>query len=257
MSTPFLSVVIPAYNEGRRILPTLQRVTEYLKTQAYTWTVLVVDDGSTDGTARVVEEFVSTHPTTSLLSMPHAGKGWAVRTGMLYATGEHRFLCDADLSMPIEQLDRFLPPQLTDFDIAVGSREAPGARRFNEPYLRHFQGRMFNLYVRLLAVPGVNDTQCGFKCFRDEVAQELFSLQRFPGWSFDVEVLFLAQRLGLRIAEVPIDWHHHRDSRGHRLRDGIDMGWDALRLRWNAWRGKYGRLKSPSATPMGHQKRSK
>ena len=257
MSTPFLSVVIPAYNEEQRILPTLQRVTGYLGAQAYTWTVVVADDGSTDRTAAVVEEFAKGQPNFSLLSLPHAGKGSAVRAGMLHATGAYRFLCDADLSMPIEQLERFLPPRLTEFDIAVGSREAPGAHRFNEPYTRHLQGRLFNLFVRLIAVPDINDTQCGFKCFRAEVAESLFSLQRTSGWSFDVEVLFLARRLGLRLLEVPIDWHHDPDSRGHRFRDGLSMGLETLRLRWNARRGRYGTLKPPLAMPVGSERRSK
>ena len=257
MDAPFLSVVIPAYNEERRILPTLQQVAEYLGAQPYTWTVVVADDGSTDRTAALVEEFAKGQSNVFLLSVPHGGKGSAVRAGMLHATGAYRFLSDADLSMPIEQLERFLPPRLTEFDIAVGSREAPGAHRFNEPYTRHLQGRLFNLFVRLVAVPGVNDTQCGFKCFRGEVAESLFSLQRTSGWSFDVEVLFLARRLGLRLLEVPIDWHHDPDSRGHRLWDGLSMGMETLRLRWNARRGRYGTLKPPSAMPVGQEKRSK
>ena len=257
MDTPFLSVVIPAYNEERRILPTLRRVAEYLGIQPYTWTVVVVDDGSADNTAALVEEFSAEQPNVSLLPVPHGGKGSAVRAGMLHATGAYRFLCDADLSMPIEQLERFLPPRLTEFDITVGSREAPGAHRFNEPYIRHLQGRLFNLFIRLIAVPGINDTQCGFKCFRAEAAESLFSLQRTSGWSFDVEVLFLARRLGLRLLEVPIDWHHDPDSRSRRLRDGLSMGVETLRLRWNARRGRYGTLKPPSAMPVGREKRSK
>ena len=257
MRTPFLSLVIPAYNEEHRILPTLQRVTEYLGTQSYTWTVLVVDDGSSDGTTPLVQEFAEAQPGVALLSVRHGGKGSAVRAGMLQATGEYRFLCDADLSMPIEQLERFLPPRLTDSEIAVGSREAPGAQRFNEPLIRHLQGRAFNLFVRLLAVPGVHDTQCGFKCFRAEAADALFSRQRFPGWSFDVEVLFLARRLGLRVVEVPIDWYHDPDSRGHRLRDGLKMGWDTPRLRWDVWRGRYGRLQSLATEPLERERRSR
>ncbi len=257
MDTPFLSLVIPAFNEEQRILPTLKQVTDYLSAQSYTWAVLVVDDGSSDTTAALVQGFTEQYPEVSLFSIPHAGKGSAVRAGMLQTTGEYRFLCDADLSMPIDHLERFLPPQRTDFDIAIGSREAPGARRFQEPRLRHLQGRLFNLFVRLLAVPGIRDTQCGFKCFRGEVAQALFTLQRFPGWGFDVEVLFLARRLGLSVVEVPIDWYHHSDSRAHRLRDGLDMGWDTLRLRWATWRGKYGALKQSSRTSAGRHRSSK
>ena len=241
MDTPFLSIVIPAYNEERRILATLHQVTDYLAAQEYSWAVLVADDGSTDGTAALVQEFAREQPQVTLLSLTHQGKGWAVRSGMLHTRGEYRFLCDADLSMPIEQLERFLPPQLTDYDIAVGSRETTGARRFDEPRLRHLMGRLFNGMTRALTVPGVNDTQCGFKCFRGHVADMLFPLQRIPGFGFDVEVLFLAQRMGLCLVEVPIDWYYRSESKVHPLRDGLAMSRDILRVRWNAWRGKYGR----------------
>lgn len=251
---PFLSVVIPAYNEERRILPTLQQLSGYLGTRPYTWEVLVVDDGSADKTAALVTEFSAAHPNFSLLSVPHRGKGFAVQAGMLQASGAYRFLCDADLSMPIEQLERFLPPKLCDFDVAVGSREMLGARRFNEPRVRHIQGRLFNLFVRFVAVPGVSDTQCGFKCFRGDVAELLFPLQRTPGWGFDVELLFLARMLHLQLMEVPIDWHHDSDSRSHRLRNGISMGVGTLRLRWSAWRGIYGVLE-PSLLARGDNKK--
>ena len=245
---PFLSVVIPAYNEERRILNTLEQVTSYLAAQAYSWTVLVADDGSTDGTATLVSRFASEQPQVSLLSLVHRGKGWAVRSGMLHIRAAHRFLCDADLSMPIEQLERFLPPQLTGCDIAIGSREAPGARRFDEPRRRHLMGRLFNDMTRTLAVHGISDTQCGFKCFRGHTADLLFSLQRVPGFGFDVEVLFVAQRMGLRMVEVPIDWYYRAESKVRPLRDGLAMSRDILKVRWNAWRGKYGRLKTISDT---------
>ena len=170
-SRPFLSVVIPAYNEGGRIEDTLRSVTNYLGTQAYTWDILVVDDGSSDDTAQVVGEFADSDRRIGLLSVAHGGKGWAVRNGMLYSKGEYRFLCDADLSMPIEQVDRFLPPALEECDIAIGSRELPGARRIGEPSRRHLMGRVFNGLVRLAILPGISDTQCGFKCFRGAVAE--------------------------------------------------------------------------------------
>lgn len=249
MDTLFLSVVIPAYNEERRILSTLQRVTDYLATQEYSWTVLVADDGSTDNTAALVRDFAREQPQVTLLPLTHRGKGWAVRSGMLHARGEYRFLCDADLSMPIEQLELFLPPRLTGYDIAIGSREAEGARRFDEPQLRHLMGRLFNGMTRALAVRGINDTQCGFKCFRGGVADLLFPLQRIPGFGFDVEVLFLAQSMRLRLVEVPIDWYHKDASKVHPVRDGLAMTRDILRVRWNALRGKYGRLDPVKGTP--------
>ena len=253
---PFLSVVIPAYNEERRILNTLEQVTSYLAAQAYSWTLLVADDGSTDDTAAMVNRFARERPQVSLLSLVHRGKGWAVRSGMLHTRAAYRFLCDADLSMPIEQLERFLPPQLTGCDIAIGSREAPGARRFEEPRHRHLMGRLFNDMTRTLAVRGISDTQCGFKCFRGHAADLLFSLQRVPGFGFDVEVLFLAQRMGLRMVEVPIDWYYRAESKVRPLRDGLAMNRDILGVRWNAWLGKYGRLKAIPDTSQGSDENS-
>lgn len=237
---PLLSIVIPAYNEEKRILPTLRRIADYLGRQGYKAEVVVVDDGSADATAAVIEAFSQGHPEVKLVRNPHRGKGYAVKTGMLRAKGEFRFLCDADLSMPIEQISRFLPPQLAEFDVAVGSREAPGAQRYKEPPFRHLMGRAFNLLVRALAVPGIQDTQCGFKCFRAAAVQAVFPLQRIDGFAFDVEVLFLARRLGLRIVEVPIDWYFDEDSRVRPFWDALRMFQDALRVRWDAMRGRYG-----------------
>ncbi len=242
LDQPFLTVVIPAYNEERRILTTLQQVSRYLSSQTYTWSVLVADDGSTDGTAALVREFGSQQPRVSLLSLAHRGKGWAVRSGMLATGAQYRFLCDADLSMPIEQLGRFLPPRLIDCDVAIGSREVPGARRIGEPGRRHLMGRVFNVMTMSLAVSGIRDTQCGFKCYSGRAAQNLFPLQRILGFGFDVEILFLAQRMGLRLVEVPIDWYYRSESKVRPLKDGLTMSQDVLRVRWNAWRGYYGRL---------------
>ena len=237
---PFLSVVIPAFNEETRIAATLEGIVDYLGSQEYAWDVTVVDDGSTDATAELVTGFARESPHVSLLRVEHGGKGWAVKNGMVRSLGEYRFLCDADLSMPVEQLSRFLPPNSIEFDIAIGSREVPGARRIGEPRRRHAMGRVYNLLVRALAVPGVSDTQCGFKCFRGEVAQDIFPLQRFHGFSFDVEVLFLARKRGLRIQEVPIDWYYRSESKVRAYRDSLAMTCDILAMRWRHLRGGYG-----------------
>ncbi len=254
VDAPFLSVIIPAYNEERRILATLRQVTSYLSVQTYTWNVLVADDGSTDGTAALVREFAKEQPQVLLLPLPHRGKGGAVRSGMLSTRAHYRFLCDADLSMPIEQLERFLPPQLADCDVAIGSREAQGSRRIGEPWRRHVQGRLFNAMTVALAVPGIRDTQCGFKCYSGRAAELLFPLQRIPGFGFDVEVLFMARRMGLRLIEVPIDWYYRHESKVRPLRDGLAMSRDLLRVRWNAWRGRYGRLGPARATGQQREK---
>ena len=239
MEPPLLSIIIPAFNEERRIVSTLERVLAYLGSQSYAAEVLVVDDGSTDATATLVRRFEGDDSTVRLLTTAHRGKGHAVRVGMLQAQGRYRFLCDADLAMPIEQVQRFLPPPLTGVDVAVGSREAPTARRFNEPPYRHLMGRVFNAIVRLLAVRGIRDTQCGFKCYRGEIVEHLFGQQRLDGFGFDVEVLFIAQRSGLRLVEVPIDWHHQPESKVRPVWDTVAMLRETVLVRWRHLRGRY------------------
>ncbi len=236
---PFLSVVIPAYNEERRIVATLRQVLDYLSAQSYTSEVVVVDDGSTDSTAKLVEGLRTGTPALHLLREPHRGKGHAVKAGMLTARGQYRFLCDADLSMPIEQVARFLPPQRQDYDIAIGSREVAGARRIGEPGRRHPMGRVFNFTVRLLAVPGINDTQCGFKCFRDQVAEVLFPKQTLDGFGFDVEILFLSRKLQMKLVEVPVDWYYRSESKVRPFRHSLSMLREVLQVRWNWRRGRY------------------
>ena len=236
---PFLSIVVPAYNEASRIVSTLELVRDCMASQSYTWEVAVVDDGSSDDTAALVREFTDLNQGFRLIEAPHGGKGWAVKSGMTAVKGQYRFLCDADLSMPIEQIARFLPPNLTGFDVAIGSREAEGAQRFQEPQGRHRMGRFFNILVRFLAVPGVEDTQCGFKCFTGEAAQELFSQVRLNGFAFDVEALFLARKRRMRVVEVPIDWHYRTESKVRPLLDSLSMARDVLLVRWWSFRGVY------------------
>jgi glycosyltransferase involved in cell wall biosynthesis len=183
--------------------------------------------------------FVSYYPGLKVLQETERGKGNAVRRGILEASGEYRFICDADLSMPIEEVDKFLPPMLDDFDLAIASREAPGAVRYNEPTYRHWGGRAINLAIRILILPGLNDTQCGFKCFRAEVAEDLFHQQTLTGWSFDIELLYLARRKKLRIKEIPIQWYFDADSKVNALRDALRMIGDIFRIHFQALRGRY------------------
>ncbi|MBN1440804.1 MAG: glycosyltransferase family 2 protein [Anaerolineales bacterium] len=236
---PWLSVIIPALNEERRLPATLAKLREYLEKQAFSHDVWVVDNGSTDRTPDLVREQARGWPCLRLIRNPVRGKGSAVRAGMLQAGGKYRFLCDADLSMPVEEFERFYPPRLSDADVAIGSREAAGARRFHEPEYRHLTGRVFSLAVKLLVMRGFEDTQCGFKCFRDSAAEDLFSRQRFNGWSFDVEVLYLARRRGMRICEVPISWYYQSDSRIRLFSDSLRMFLDLIRIRWYDLRGIY------------------
>jgi dolichyl-phosphate beta-glucosyltransferase len=198
-----------------------------------------VDNNSTDRTSAIVQEYGRECPFVRGLFEGTQGKGAAVRTGMLAASGQYRFICDADLSMPVEEIDKFLPPLLDHFDIAIASREAPGAVRYDEPWYRHRMGRVFNTVVRLFAVPGLQDTQCGFKMFRAEVVENIFPLQTMNGWSFDVEILYAARSWGYKIVEVPIHWYYKSNTRIHPIRDSIDMLVEVLKIRRNGRRGLY------------------
>ena len=236
---PHLSVIIPAFNESERIVSTLKNVTAYLEAQIYTWEILVVDDGSEDDTALLVNRTAEEISGVRLLPREHFGKGWAVRAGMLEAQGSYRFMCDADLAMPIEWLDKFLDKMDAGVDIVIGSREIEGARRFDEPQYRHIMGRIFNWVVRAIAVKGFQDTQCGFKCFREDAANELFSRQRSKRMGFDAEILFLALKKGYSVVEMPVEWHHQTGSKVRPGVDSLDMLKDTLLIRLRDTFGKY------------------
>jgi len=201
--------------------------------------VIVVENGSSDRTLELAREFASHQQNLIVIHEEQRGKGNAVRRGVLDAHGEYRFICDADLSMPIDELGKFLPPNLNDFDVIIGSREAPGAVRYNEPSYRHLGGRAINLIIRMLILPGLNDTQCGFKCFRAEPAKKLFSQQKLMGWSFDIELLYLARRNRMSIKEIPVHWHFDPDSKVRAVRDALRMISDIFRIHINALRGQY------------------
>jgi dolichyl-phosphate beta-glucosyltransferase len=219
MSEPFLSIIIPAHNEERRLPAALEQIDRFLRMWDRSAEVIVVENGSTDRTAEIAEAFARDHPYVRLIREPRRGKGLAVRRGMLAARGRYRYICDADLSTPIEEVVKFLPPQLDGFDIAIGSREAPGARRIGEPLYRHVIGRVFNAIVRFLALPDFQDTQ---------------------------------QR-GYRIVEVPVTWYFNPESRVRLFRDSLNMFRDLFRIRWNAWKGRYARpeIRLPSASDPG------
>jgi dolichyl-phosphate beta-glucosyltransferase len=238
-NNPLLTIIIPAYNEEQRLPTTLPQVADFVEAQDYPADILVVDNASTDRTSDIVRAVVAEHPIISLLYQPIQGKGAAVRKGMLEGRGEYLFICDADLAMPIEEVNKFLPPTLSDYDVAIASREAPGAVRYNEPWYRHLMGRAFNLLVRLLAVPGIQDTQCGFKCLRREAARDIFTVQKIDGWAFDVEILHIARRRGYRIVEVPIHWYYGEGSRVSPIRDSINMLIEVLRIRRTGRSGLY------------------
>ena len=236
---PFLSIVIPAHNEESRLPDTLEQLIRFLGKQTFTSEIIVVENGSQDRTYALAKEFAGRYANMRVIQNDWRGKGLAIQRGVQEARGEYIFMCDADLSMPVEEISKFLPPQLPGVDIAIGSREAPGAVRYNEPYYRHFTGRIFNTLIRLLVLPTLQDTQCGFKCIRADVARDIFPYQTLTGWAFDVELLYIARRHGYRIVEIPIDWYFNADSKISVLRDSLRMFLDLLLIRRNARRGLY------------------
>lgn len=239
MPVPFLSIIFPAHNEEKRLPTALEQTLGFLQKQSYPAEVIVVENGSTDRTLELARTVAASVPNLRVLHEDGRGKGLAVRAGMLAASGEYRMFCDVDLSMPIGEVNRFFPPALNGADIAIASREAPGAIRYNEPPFRHIVGRAFTLLVRILALPGLQDSQCGFKCFRAAVAEELFPLQTINGWTFDVEVLFIARRRGYKVVEIPIPWYFSAESKVNVGRDLVKVLRELWTIRRNASRGKY------------------
>jgi len=235
----FLSIIIPAFNEEHRLPSTLEQALSFLRQQAYSFEILVVENGSRDRTYQIAHQYASLYPEIRVVSESTRGKGLAVRRGMQEAFGEYRFMCDADFSMPVEEITRFLPPKLIEFDIAIASREAQKAVRYNEPLYRHLGGRMINLVIRKLALSGLHDTQCGFKCFHRSVSDDLFQYQTLTGWSFDIEVLYIARMRGYRIVEIPIPWYFNPESKLNVIKDAFQMGIDILKIRRNAAQGIY------------------
>jgi glycosyltransferase involved in cell wall biosynthesis len=236
---PYFSLVIPAYNEQKRLPGSLEQIFHFLEPQSFSSEVLVIENGSTDNTFQIAQDYARQHPTLRVIHNDLRGKGLAIQRGIKEAGGEYIFMCDADLSMPVEEISKFLPPQLPGLDIAIASREAPGSVRYNEPYYRHLTGRVFNTLIRWLVLPSLQDTQCGFKCIRAEVAREIVPYQTLTGWAFDVEMLYIARRRGYQIVEIPIDWYFNADSKISVLRDSWRMFLDLLLIRRNARRGLY------------------
>lgn len=235
-----LSVVIPAYNEAQRLGQTVADLQAYLDGQPGSAEIVVVENGSTDQTAPIADQLAVSDERVRVIHLRSRGKGLAVRAGMLAGSGKVLVAFDADAAVPPQQLPAVVDLVRSGVDIAIGSREAPGARRIGEPPHRHVMGRVFNTLVRWLALPGLDDTQCGFKAFRREAAQDLFSRQTIGGWGYDVEVLFVGRKRGYSIREVPVTWYYGPSSRVRPVRDTIAMVRELLVIRMNAMRGQYG-----------------
>ena len=250
-SSPSITIVIPAYNEAERLGPTLDRVIAFAQNKQWNAEIIVVNDGSHDQTAEIVRNFAAKTPVVRLVeNLVNRGKGYTVRNGVLNAKGELILFSDADMSSPIEEAPKLLAA-LEDADIAIGSRWMnTELQTRRQSLMRQILGRVFNLLLRLLLRLNFKDTQCGFKAFRREAAMAVFPLQQVEGWGFDPEVLFLAQRLGFRIVEVPVRWGHDTRTRINPLVDGARMVSDMLLIRWNSVAGKYKTTSAAFAKPQ-------
>jgi dolichyl-phosphate beta-glucosyltransferase len=233
-----ISVVIPAYNEEKRIEVSVNKVMSYLERQKMKYEIIVVDDGSSDRTAEVVEK-LDNGKLVLLRNRRNRGKGFSVRRGILKAKMDYILFSDADLSSPITELPKLLR-HMKKYDIAVGSRRMARSRIvIKQPWYRSIPGRVFPLIVYLIIIRGIRDTQCGFKLFRKPVAHTLFKMQRLERFSFDAEILLLAKRMGYSIKEVPVTWVNALDSKLNAVTDSYGMFVELIKVRWNLLRGKY------------------
>jgi dolichyl-phosphate beta-glucosyltransferase len=250
----FLSVVIPAYNEEKRITETFERISGYLDGQAYNSEIIVVDDGSSDQTVPIVRSLLEDFPRGTLLQNGrNRGKGYSVRQGVLTSVGQFVLFCDADLPIPVEEVSRLLAVVQGDYSIAIGSRGLKSSDiQIQQPWYRGCMSKTFNTLLRLLALSSFHDTQCGFKCFRGEVARELFALQTLDHYSFDVEVLLLAQMCQYRVLEVPVRLNNKPNGRVHVIHDSARMLKDVLKIRYKLLMGKTAVTRvSSEAAPKG------
>jgi dolichyl-phosphate beta-glucosyltransferase len=238
---PALSVVIPAYNEESRLAPTIREIAAYFRSCGRSSELIVVDDGSRDGTSALVSALTAEYEELRLIRLPtNRGKGYAVRSGVVNSAGQYVLFADADGSTPIAEIERLETAVLAGADIAIGSRALASSEvKVKARLYRRLMGRLFHGFVRLLTVRGIRDTQCGFKLFRSPVAHELFSRSRLDGFAFDVEVLFMAQRFGHRVAEIPVNWVHKAGSRVNLVLDSLRMARDLLQIRLYALQGAY------------------
>ena len=240
---PKYSIVVPAYNERARILPTLEAVIAAVRSHGWSAEVIVVNDGSTDETASLVKNFALTAPEVRLMENPgNHGKGYSVRSGLLHALGDIVMFTDADLSAPIDEAQRLFDAIAAGADIAIGSRWLATSRQTHrQPLYRQLFGRCFNMLTRAVMGLPYADTQCGFKAFTREASQTVFQLETIERWGFDPEILFIARKRGFRVQEVPVSWAHDARSRISYLRDGLQMLKELAIVRWNALTGRYGK----------------
>lgn len=237
MSDKQLSVIIPAYNEEKSLEGTVREIADYLFEQDILHEILIVDDGSEDSTLSIASDLARSIPALRVCSYaPNRGKGFAVRTGMMAAEGDRILFTDADNSTPIQELPSLMSALDNGYAVAIGSRAVHGSVRVvHQPFYREIGGKFLNLFIRLFAVPGIKDTQCGFKLFTRKAAHTIFPLCFIDRFSFDVEVLYLARQMDYKIAELPVHWTNHGDSRVNPIRDGLRLLADIVRIRMHRY----------------------
>jgi dolichyl-phosphate beta-glucosyltransferase len=243
------SIVIPAYNESQRLGPTLDQVLAYVASQGWENEIVVVNDGSKDNTADIVRAYSKNYPNVRLVENPgNRGKGYAVKNGMLHASGDILLMTDADLSSPISEAPKLFSAIEAGADMAIGSRWLnPALQTVRQPWYRQIGGRVFNMVIRIILGLRQKDTQCGFKAFTREAAQMLFPLQQVERWGFDPELLFLAKRFNMRADEVGVEWAHDERSKINPLKDGFRIVNDAIQVRRNSLSGKYDAIRGTAA----------
>ena len=242
MPSPYYSVIVPAYNEAERIGASLERMLAHVSDSGWSAEIIVVNDGSRDNTAEVVNQYARRNPIVRLLeNEENRGKGYTVRNGMMNASGQILLFTDADLSSPIEEASKlFSVIESGDADVAIGSRYLQSElQTLKQPLYRRMLGRTFNVALRGILGLSYVDTQCGFKAFSRKAANTIFSNMKIEGWGFDPEILFLAKRYGLRVREVPVSWAHDHRSKINPIRDGVSMFTELMRIRLNSLGGKY------------------
>jgi dolichyl-phosphate beta-glucosyltransferase len=240
MAQPYLSIIIPAYNEAERIPTTLIDMDKRLSGVDYSYEILVVNDGSKDATASVVKNMAKMVKNLKLIDLPgNVGKGGAVKQGMLLAMGKIRLFMDADNSTSIDQFEKMISLFKDGYGVVIGSRALKGAQLDPpEPFYRQVIGKALNFLVQLFLLPGIWDTQCGFKAYTDEAAEKIFTISKTSGWGFDVETLALARQLGFRIKEIPVHWVN--DTRSHvKFSGGLQFLAETSTIRWRLWRDGY------------------
>ncbi len=243
MTSPLISLIVPCFNEQRRVKESIEAIAAFFSAEEEEFELVIVDDGSTDHTASIVETLIASNSSliknTRLIRVSHKGKGWAVRNGMVNSKAKYRFISDLDLSVSLTHIKEFVKSMKNGADVVIASRQLNGSQRLNEPRRRFFASRFFNQIIRCFLLLRVSDSQCGFKGFTGDTADAIFSVQCLNGYCFDPEVLFIAKKMNYTVVESPVIWTHQVASKINLKVDSIKMVWDLLRIRIYSMTGKY------------------